>query len=70
MTYSKQMGRLQVIVSRDGVRDHAYGHGAEVICQAGWNDSCPMVVHTMSVEELRDLRYMLDRAIGYAEMKS
>ena len=67
MAYSSDCGRLQVIVSRDGAKDHSYGYGAEVICRAGWSDSCPMVVHSMSVEELRDLRYLLDRAIAYAD---
>jgi len=67
MTYGKTMGRLTVTVSRDGAKMHDYGHGCEVSCVAGWNDSCPVVSHTMSVEELRDLRYLLDRAIAAAD---
>lgn len=67
MTYSKTMGRLTVAVSQDGARMHDYGHGCTVACVVGWNDSCPVVSHTMSVEELRDLRYLLDRAIAAAD---
>lgn len=65
--YNKTIGRLTVEVNVEGARDHSYGHGCSVSCIAGWNDSCPKVTHTMSVEELRDLRYLLDRAIAEAE---
>lgn len=67
MSYSKTMGRLTVKVSHNGATMPDYGHGCEVSCIAGWNDSCPIVTHTMSVEELRDLRYLLDRAIAAAD---
>lgn len=67
MSYDRTMGRLRVIVSADGAKMQDYGHGCKVICRAGWNDGCPMVEHVMSVEELRDLRYLLDRAIASAE---
>lgn len=67
MIYRRTMGRLSVHVSADGAKMHDYGHGCSVSCVAGWNDSCPLVTHTMSVEELRDLRYLLDRAIAAAD---
>lgn len=67
MTYNKSIGRLTVDVSPEGGRQHDYGHGCRVSCVAGWNDSCPTAHHTMSVEELRDLRYLLDRAIVAAD---
>lgn len=67
MSFNKQMGRLRVTVSRDGLRMHDYGHGATVECVAGWNDSCPIVTHTVSVDELRDLHYLLGRAIEASE---
>jgi hypothetical protein len=67
MSYHKTMGRLTVKVSENGATMHDYGHGCTVACLAGWNDSCPLVEHTMSVEELRDLRYLLDRAIAAAD---
>ena len=69
MSYDKQIGRLRVIVSTDGLRDHDYGHGAAIECPTGWNDSCPVQKHTVSVEELRDLRYLLDRAIDHADQQ-
>lgn len=67
MSYRKTMGRITVEVSENGGTMHDYGHGCKVSCVAGWNDSCPTVDHTVSVEELRDLRYLLDRAITAAD---
>lgn len=67
MSYRKTMGRLTVVVTYDGSRQHDYGHGCEVSCVSGWNESCPVRTHTVSVEELRDLRYLLDRAIADAD---
>lgn len=65
--YDKTIGRLRVVVSEEGARQHGYGHGAVITCPHGWNDSCRIQTHTVSVEELRDLRYLLDRAIAAAE---
>ena len=67
MVYQKTMGRVTVQVSDDGAKLHDYGHGCTVSCLNGWNDSCQTISHIMSVEELRDLRYMLDRAIAVAD---
>jgi len=67
MTYDKQIGRIRLVVSREGMRDHDYGHGARIECPAGWNDSCPIVAHTVSVEELRDLRHLIDRALAASQ---
>jgi len=64
--YKKQCGRLKVIVNENGANDHSYGHGAQIICPTGWNDSCPDVAHTVSVEELRDLYYLISRALDAA----
>lgn len=66
-SYHMTMGRLTVSVSENGATQHDYAHGCEVSCVAGWNDSCPIVKHVMSVEELRNLRYLLDRAIFHAD---
>ena len=65
--YDKTLGRVRVVVNENGAKDHGYGHGAGICCRDGWNDSSSMVTHTMSIEELRDLRYLLDRAITLAE---
>jgi len=70
MSFNKQMGRLRVTVNSEGARMHHYGHGATVECISGWNDSCPNVTHTLSVDELRDLRYLVDRAIAFAHERS
>jgi len=65
--YDKTIGRLRVTVSPEGARQHDYGHGCQIECPTGWNDSCPIQRHTVSVEELRDLRYLIDRAISVAD---
>lgn len=67
--FNKQMDRLRVTVSNDGEKMHDYGHGATVECVEGWNDSCPVLKHTMSVDELRDLHYLLGRAIAVADSR-
>lgn len=67
MAFSKSMNRIAVEVNDNGARQHEYGHGAVVKCRSGWNDSCPFIDNTMSVDELRDLRYLIDRAIAYAD---
>lgn len=66
-TYDKSIGRLRVVVSREGAMNPSYGHGASIKCPTGWNDACPIVEHTVSVEELRDLRYLIDRALAAVE---
>lgn len=65
--YEQTCGRVRVQVSREGARQQGYGYGATVACRGGWNDACPMVELTMSVEELHDLRYLIDRAIVAAD---
>jgi len=70
VTYDKQIGRIRLVVSDEGMRMQDYGHGAQIKCPAGWNDSCPIIAHTVSVEELRDLRYLIDRALAEAERVS
>jgi hypothetical protein len=59
--------RLRVCVGNEGLRQHDYGHGADVYIRAGWNDGCEMVQNTLSVNELRDLRYLIDEALRAAD---
>jgi hypothetical protein len=65
--YDKTIGRLRVLVSSEGLKMHYYSHGAEISCPTGWNESCKIQIFRVSVEELRDLRYLLDRAIAAAD---
>jgi hypothetical protein len=67
MAFAKKIGRTRVIVNDEGLKMHDYGHGARVECIDGWNDSCPVVALTVSVEELRDLHYAIGRAIADAD---
>lgn len=62
--YKRTIGRLTLEVSKDGYVNHDYGHGASLRCPTGWNSSCPIQEHVLSVEELRDLRYLIDRALA------
>lgn len=65
-TFDKAIGRIRVEVSDNGLKMHDYAHGAYIHYRAGWNNSCPMEKITLSVDEMRDLRYLLDRAIEAA----
>jgi len=65
--YVKTIGRLGVALTDNGAVMHGYGYGCSITCVDGWNDSCPTVRFTLAVEELRDLRYLLDRAIAVAD---
>lgn len=61
MAYDKTLGELRVEVSRDGVRQHDYSYGVRITYARG--DGVEM---NMCVEQMRDLRYLLDRAIACA----
>jgi hypothetical protein len=67
MAYEKTIGRVAVEVNSNGAKQHDYGHGCTVSCRAGWNNASEVITLTMSVEELRDLQYILGRAIAAAE---
>lgn len=61
--YDKQIGRIRLVVTEDGYRIGG-SHAARIECPDGWNESCPILTHTVSLEELRDLRYLIDRALS------
>jgi len=63
---SKGLIRLKLVVNENGLRDHDYGHGAQLSIRQGWNDDCEMVQHNLSVEDLRDLQHLCDRALAAA----
>jgi hypothetical protein len=68
MTYRNQTGRLLVDVSDDGGKMHDYRHGCTIAEVEGkWNEWYPPKGIQMSIEEMRDLRYLLDRAIAAAD---
>lgn len=58
--------RMSIEVSEEAYRQPQYGHGAQVSLRDGWNDGCPMISARLSLDELRDLRYLIDRAIRIA----
>lgn len=63
--YEQHCGRLVV------KHNPTYGNNevVTVACRDGWNDSCRMLVHLMSIEEAHDLHYLLGRMIAAAEEK-
>ncbi len=67
--YDRQIGRIRLNLSEDGAKMHDYGHGCSLYIRSGWNDSCKMVNNYLSVEELHDLRHLIDRAISAAGSK-
>ena len=59
MIYSKKVGRIELCVRP--VQD---GGNASLHIPAGWNDSVPVVDNELTWDELHDLRYLIDRALG------
>ena len=59
--YSKTSGRVHVDVDPD----HMGSSRVHVL--NGYNDGCSWVQNNLSIEEMRDLRYLLDRGIAAAE---
>lgn len=66
MSFDKACGRLRLEVSDNGLSMHDYGHGAQIHYRDGWNDACPIKRVTLSVDELRDLQYLIGRALQVA----
>jgi hypothetical protein len=58
MIYGKKIGRIALQVPHPG------DGSPELIIPDGWNDSVPKIHHTLSIEELHDLRFLIDRAIA------
>lgn len=65
--FDKKINRLRVEVCNDGLRMHDYRHGVTLSLLDGFNEDCPIASHNLSIDELRDLRYLTDRAIALAE---
>lgn len=65
--YTGQIGehfpRISLAVNENGARDHDYGHGCNLAIREGWNEGCDFLHNTLSVNELRDLRHLIDRAL-------
>ena len=60
--YDKSIGRLRVRY----IHDYGSGMCVSIFCVDGWNDSCATLENSMSLEEVRDLRYLLDRMLAAA----
>lgn len=67
MIYDRTMDRISVTVASEAAHDHTYSHGGTVQIREGFNEFSPMIINKLSVEEMRDLRYLLDRAIAAAD---
>ncbi len=63
----KTAGRFTVNVTQDGARYHSNVHGATISYKDGWNDHVPVRSFPLSIEEMRDLHYILGRAIAQAD---
>lgn len=64
--FSKGIGRIQLQVDAESLKMHDYRHGCELKIVDGWNDSCPTLNNRLSVDELRDLQYLISRALKRA----
>lgn len=65
--YIKTAGRVSIDLNDNGARDHSYSHGCELSLDPGWNGQLPLIRWNCSVEDLHDLRHLVDRAIAAAE---
>jgi len=64
--FRKSVGeRLRLKVSRDGYLQHDYGYGCELEIRRGWNDGCQFEGNYLSIDDLKDLRYLIDRALEH-----
>lgn len=57
-TYDRQIGRLRLIAYAPHEGDRV-----SLIIPNGWNDSVSKVQNSLTVEELHDLRYLINRAL-------
>lgn len=68
MSYSNTVGeRLSLSLSDDGIRSPNYGYGATLKIRDGWNDRCEWATLNLSVDDLHDLRYLINRALECSE---
>lgn len=61
--YTRDMGRI--LINYQEARGDT--RSVEVCIRDGWNASCPFNQNILSVEEARDLHYLLGRVIALAE---
>jgi hypothetical protein len=66
MNYQRKVGRVGV----EYRPDFGDARSVTITCVAGWNDYCPTLENILSIEEVRDLRYLLDRVIAASERTS
>lgn len=60
--YTKDMGRI--LVNYQEARGEY--NAVELCIRDGWNETCQFNRNLLSVEEVRDLRYLLCRVIAHA----
>ena len=61
--YINTCGRFGISLSKEGSRDHDNGHGVSLSMPTGWNASCEPMAILVSVDDLHDLKYLIERAI-------
>jgi len=62
MSYDRTIGRLRLRVTDVGARDHHSLEGVKLTINAATAE--------LSVEELRDLKHLIERALYHAKRKS
>lgn len=55
--------RIRLEVNDNGYLDPDYGHGTALFIRNGWNESCEMVRNTLSVDELKSLKFLIEGAL-------
>lgn len=66
-SYIKTAGRVSVDLNDNGAKQHSYAHGVTLKLDPGWDGQLPPLIWNCSVEDLHDIRHLVDRAIAAAE---
>ena len=59
MRREKEIGRFLIFINPNGAHDHSYGYGVDFSVNEGWNDEARRISFHLSVNELRDIQYMI-----------
>lgn len=63
----KEIGRIALHINHDGKLDHSYGYGCNMKLQKGFNPHCGEVDYPLSINELRDIQYMIGELLRGVE---
>lgn len=69
MYFNKKTGRFRLEISEDGCKMHDYHHGCKIFIYSRQDDQMYEKHFVLSVEELHDLKHLIERGIIHAGSK-